>query len=75
MLLNDLVRGLEIFRLHFNDKGNGYHLSAEDDELHVGKTDIPLSQECVEELRGYGWFQGESEEEVYDPKEPWMCYV
>ena len=81
MNLNELITGLTILRAHY-DQPDGYHLSAEHDEIFLDATQTPLSPEGVQKMIDAGWFQElhDSHEDDfavvdYDPQEGWKGYT
>lgn len=77
MKLSDLIDGLEILRLYF-DNPNGYHVGAEHDQFYVFATNKPVSASDVARLAELGWFQpdcGWNGPESYDPAEGWSVYT
>lgn len=80
MNLKDFIEGVEILQKYYKDP-NGYHLSAEHDQVYLGSTDRPVAAADVKRLHKLGWFQpdmldedGEASPE-YDPNDGWSTFV
>lgn len=74
MAFDKVLRALEITRPHFTDP-SGYHLGAEHDEIYIWKTDTPLSEAEVAEMRALGWEQPDAAGDAYDPEQSWMRHI
>jgi len=55
MKLKDLVRSLEIFYTHFNDKEVDPFAIDYDRSFTIDEPDIPLSEDRIKELKELGW--------------------
>lgn len=70
-MLNEILQGLLILKKYF-DAGNKYNTGAEHDVFYVYKTDRPLSNSDVKEMKKNNWFQEDVDD--YDEEEGWMYY-
>ncbi len=76
MKLSNFIAGLAILREHFTDQ-DGYHLSAEHDEIGIYPTDTPLSPDEVKRMHALGWWQvgQDSEAGEYSHDESWGAFA
>lgn len=80
MNLKDILTGIKILQPYY-DKPDGYHLSAEHDQIWLHSTNRPVSREDVQKLIDANWFQEDADYEDefkvehYDPEQSWTAYV
>lgn len=80
MNLKDLLTGIQVLQPYY-EKPDGYHLSAEHDQIWLHSTDRPLSPEDVQKMIDASWWQERSDYSEgfkvtdYDPGESWTGYV
>ena len=80
MILSGLIEGIQILMKYY--KKDGWHLSAEHDEISMDPTDTPVEPADLERLCKLGWFQsgiaGDDEDfapKHYDPEEGWSAFT
>ena len=76
MRLSKFIQGLQILQQYYKN-ADGYHLSAERNEIKLYATDTPLPDEDVKKLRELGWFQlcewnNCDQHPSYAPEDSWM---
>ena len=82
MRTREIIAGLQTLMPFYNDQ-NGYHNSAELDEIRAFPTDKPLSDAALDKMIGLGWYQDydwRNNEERYSRKdyrqdECWISYL
>lgn len=76
MKLSNFIEGLTILRPYYSDP-DGYHIGAEHDQFFAYATDRPLSDEDLNKMRGFGWFQPDVEDNdsIYYPEEGWSAFT
>lgn len=80
MNLKDLLTGITTLQPYY-DKPDGYHLSAEHDQIWLCATSRPLSPEDVQKMIAANWWQERDDygEDMkmsdYKPEESWTGYV
>lgn len=80
MNLKNFARGLELTRPYYTDP-DGYHLSAEHDQIWLHSTDKPMAEADVQAMIDAGWSQERSNynEDMavkhYRADESWYCFV
>lgn len=80
MNLKGMLIGIATAQPYY-EKPDGYHLSAEHDQIWLHATNTPMTPEAVKAMIDAGWFQvdveyeGYFKVENYDPEESWTCYT
>ena len=80
MNLKNLLAGITTLQPYY-DNPDGYHLSAEHDQIWMRQTDKPLPPEVVQKMIDAKWFQegavyeDEFKAENYAPEESWTAYT
>lgn len=73
MKLSAFIAGLLILQPHHDS--DGFHIGAEHDQFYAYATDTPLNPEEVRQMRELGWFQPDTEPEIYDPHDGWSAFT
>ena len=74
MRLSKIIDGLTILRRHYTNP-DGYHLSAEHDQIYLRSTDTPLTPEEAAEMFKLGWFQPDAREKSYQCDCGWSAFA
>lgn len=70
----NIIEGLKTL-LPYYGEDNGYHVSAEHDQIHTRPTKLPMKPEDVQKMWNLGWFQEECEDNEYVPDAGWGAFV